>query len=80
MANKKIARLINNRCHFKCESCDDTKFNKMYEYQNISFVKGFVPHHFKQICGDCIYKKVYGTKFYQKKKKEGALDGKVQHL
>ena len=46
----------------------------MYEYQNVSFVRGFVPHHFKQLCGECIYKKVYGTKFYKKKKKEGSLD------
>ena len=74
MANKRIARLINNRLHFKCESCNDAKFAKMYEYKNVSFVRGFIPHHFKQICGDCIYKKVYGTKFYKKKKKEGSLD------
>jgi hypothetical protein len=46
----------------------------MYEYQSISFVVGYIPYHYKQICGDCIYKKVYGTKFYKKKKKEGSLD------
>ena len=74
MANKRLARLINHRCHFKCEYCEETKFAKMYEYKNVSFVRGFIPHHFKQLCGECIYKKVYGTKFYKKKKKEGALD------
>ena len=74
MDNKRIARLVQIRCHYKCESCDDTKFAKMYEYKNVSFVRGFIAHHFKQICGDCIYKKVYGTKFYKKKKKMGALD------
>ena len=74
MANYKIARIIKLRCHFKCDCCDDTKFAKMYEYQSISFVVGYIPHHYKQMCGDCIYKKVYGTKFYKKKKKEGSLD------
>ena len=46
----------------------------MYEYQSISFVVGYIPYHYKQMCGDCIYKKVYGTKFYKKRKKEGSLD------
>ena len=74
MSRHKIARLLKLREYFKCEICEDTKLSKMYEYQNVSFVRGFVPHHFKQLCGECIYKKVYGTKFYKKKKKEGLLD------
>ena len=74
MVQKRIARIINQRCHFKCDSCEETKFAKMYEYQNISFVRGFVPHHFKQICGDCIYRECYGTKNGKIKKKEGSLD------
>ena len=80
MVQKRLARIINQKCHFKCEDCEKTKLAKMYEYQSISFVVGYIPYHYKQMCGDCIYKKVYGTKFYKKKKKEGALDGKVQHL
>ena len=74
MDNKRIAKLVQVKCHFKCESCDDTKLGKMYEYKNTSFVTGYTPYHYKEMCGDCIYKKVYGTKFYKKKKKEGSLD------
>ena len=46
----------------------------MYEYRNVSFVRGYIPHHYKQVCGDCVYKKVYGTNFWKKNKKEGTLD------
>ena len=74
MPNYKIARLIKLKEHFRCEICESTKLAKMYEYQSISFVVGYIPKHFKKICGECIYKKVYGTKFYKKQKKEGSLD------
>ena len=74
MDNKRIAKLVQVKCHFKCESCDDTKLGKMYEYKNISFVRGFTPHHYKQLCADCIYRTAYGTKHWKRMKKEGALD------
>ena len=72
--NTRLARLVKHREHFKCEMCGKTKLAKMYEYRNISFVRGFTPHHYKQLCGDCIYKKVYGSRDYKIKKKEGTLD------
>jgi hypothetical protein len=74
MVQKTLRRLLSHKCYFKCEMCDNSKFSKMYEYQSVSFVRGYIPKHFKKICGDCIYKKVYGTKDYKKKKKEGVLD------
>jgi len=72
--NKRLARIIKQKDHFKCEMCEKTKMGKVYEYRNLSYVVGYVPRYYKQVCGDCIYRRVYGTKFYKKKKKEGSLD------
>ena len=74
MSSYKIAKLTKVRDYFTCELCGKLKMAKMYEYQSISFVRGYVPHHFKEVCGNCIYKQVYGTNLYKKKKKEGSLD------
>ena len=74
MPNYKTAKLVKNRDHFKCEMCDKLKMAKVYEYQSISYVRGYIPHHYKKLCADCIYKTAYGTKHWKKKKKEGALD------
>ena len=46
----------------------------MYEYQSISYVRGYVPLYYKEMCGDCIYREVYGNKTYRKMKKEKTLD------
>ncbi len=72
--NTRLARLVKHREHFKCEMCGKTKLAKMYEYRSISFVRDYIPPHLKKMCGDCIYRECYGTKFYKKKKKEGTLD------
>jgi len=45
----------------------------MYEYQAYSYISKYKPEHFKKVCGNCIYKEVYGRK-WRKKKKEGVLD------
>ena len=74
MTNKRLARLVEHKCRYKCEICENSKLGKMYEYRNVSFVRGYIPHHYKQVCGDCVYKKVYGTNFWKKNKKEGTLD------
>ena len=54
--------------------CGKLKMAKMYEYQSISFVKGYIPRHYKQLCGDCIYKAIFGSNKWKKEKKEGSLD------
>ena len=74
MPNDLIARIVNTNSHFNCEICGKTKLGKMYEYRDISYVRGYVPALLKKVCGDCIYKEVYGSKFYKIKKKEGTLD------
>ena len=74
MPNDLIAKKVGNSSHFNCEMCGKTKLGKMYEYKPISYVEGYIPPHLKQICVDCIYKEVYGSKFYKIKKKEGTLD------
>jgi len=74
VSSYKIAKLIKPFSNYKCEICNKHRMGKVYEYQSISFVRGYVPRHFKEMCGDCIYKEVYGTNLYKKKKKEGSLD------
>ena len=74
MGNYKIAKMVRLRNHFTCEMCGKNKLSKMYEYQSISFVRDYIPHHYKQMCRDCVYKKAYGTKLYKKKKEEKTLD------
>ena len=74
MDNKEIARIVKMREYFSCDICGKTKLAKMYEYQNVSYVRGYTPPFLKKVCGDCIYKECYGTNFYKKKKKEGTLD------
>ena len=74
MPSRRIARLIKNRDYFNCEMCGKYKMAKMYEYQNFSYIGGHVPHHYKKICANCIYRECYGTKNWKKKKKEGVLD------
>ena len=54
--------------------CGKNKLSKMYEYQSISYVRGYIPLHYKEVCADCIYKEVYGTKYFKKFKKEKTLD------
>ena len=75
MANYKIAKMVRHRNHFTCEMCGKHKLSKMYEYQSISYVRDYIPHHYKEMCGDCIYREVYGTKTCRKMKKEKTLDG-----
>ena len=74
MLNVRLARLIKLREFFKCEMCGKIRLTKMYEYRNCSFVKGYIPRHFREICGNCIYKECYGSNAWKKKKKEGTLD------
>ena len=74
MASYTIAKLIKQRNYFTCQMCVKHKLAKMYEYKSISIVKGYIPHHYKEICGDCIYKEVYGSKACRKMKKEKTLD------
>ena len=74
MPHFKIAKLVSHKSHFKCEMCGKIKMGKMYEYQSVSFVKGYIPKYYKQICGDCIYKTSYGSNKWKKEKKNGSLD------
>ena len=46
----------------------------MYHYQAYSYVPRYKPEYFKKVCGDCIYKEVFGSNFAKIKKKEGVLD------
>ena len=72
--NYNIAKLISHRASYTCQMCGKSKFDKMYEYQDYSYVPRYIPPHLKRICGNCIYREVYGTNLAKKKKKEGTLD------
>ena len=75
MPNYKVAKLSNGRGSFRCQSCDKYGMSKkMYKYQSVSYVKGYEPFYFTELCGDCIYRMVFGTKNYKKEKKNGSLD------
>ena len=74
MPSYKIARLLKVKFRFQCESCSKLKYAKMYEYQGAFFVEGHTPKHYKEICEDCIYKAIYGTKNWKIKKRERSLD------
>jgi len=77
MSDYKIARLVDRYAHYKCEMCDKYQMSKKkYEYKGISYVRGYIPRHFKELCANCIYREVYGTNLIKKKKKEGSLDVK----
>lgn len=72
-----VCRQIHNRTHFKCEICLRNKLSKVYEYQNISYVRGYEPPFFNNVCEQCVYMKVFGPKNWKKEKKKGTLDGNV---
>ena len=69
-----IAKLVSYRASYTCQMCGKPKFDKMYEYQDYSYVPRYIPPHLTKVCGDCIYKDIYGNNLWKKKKKEGALD------
>ena len=69
-----IARILKIRQDFTCEMCGKHRMAKMYEYKSQGVVKGYVHRHYKRICGDCIYKEVYGSKTCRIMKKEKTLD------
>tara|TARA_Y100000310_G_C20431223_1_gene691559 strand:- start:308 stop:544 length:237 start_codon:yes stop_codon:yes gene_type:complete len=72
--NYTIAKLIAYRRSFTCQMCYKQKFSEMYEYQAKTIVPRHKPEHFKKICGNCIYREVFGSKFAKIKKKEKVLD------
>lgn len=69
-----IAKLVLRRASYTCQMCGKPKFDKMYEYQDYSYVPRYTPPHLTKVCGDCIYKDVFGSNFWRKRKKEGVLD------
>ena len=69
-----VAKMVSYLASFTCQICGKSKYNKMYEYQAYSYVPRYKPEYFTNICGDCIYKDVFGGNLWKKKKKEGALD------
>tara|TARA_Y100001963_G_scaffold150970_1_gene233009 strand:- start:1529 stop:1759 length:231 start_codon:yes stop_codon:yes gene_type:complete len=76
MAFYNIARLIKVKYHFICQMCGLCKNGKLYQYKALSIVPRYKPS-LLEICEDCIYKEVYGSKTWRKMKKEGALNGNV---
>ena len=54
--------------------CGNSRLTSMYKYRSISYVEGYVPKTFNKVCKDCLYKEVFGTKNWKKKKKEDALE------
>lgn len=73
MSSFEIAKLIRLRFHFVCEMCGITKVGKLFKYKAYSYVPRYKPAAV-EICEDCIYKEVYSSKNWRKKKKEGALE------
>ncbi len=69
----KTAKMVSNRMSYTCVMCGKPKFNKMYEYQAYSYVSKYKPPYLKKVCGDCVYKEVFGNK-WKIKKREGVLD------
>ena len=69
-----VAKMVSHLTSFTCQICGKSKYNKMYEYQAYSYVPRYKPEYFTKICGDCIYKDVFGGNLWKKKKKEGVLD------
>ena len=69
----KVARIIRIKFYFICEMCGVSKNGKLFQYQALSLVPRYKPL-LLEICEDCIYKEVYGSKFWKKRKKEGALE------
>ena len=80
MLNYNVAKLVAYRISYVCEMCYKQKLDKMYEYQAIVIVPRYKPRYFKKICGNCIYKEVFGTNYYKAKKKEGVLDSDLRSM
>ena len=70
-----VVKLLSPRIHFTCEMCGTTANSKMYQYQAISMVPGYKPRLFNKMCRKCTYREIYGSKNYNKRMKEGVLDG-----
>ena len=68
-----IAKIVSRLASFTCQICGKSKYNKMYEYQAYSYSARYKPEYFTKVCGNCVYKEVFGNE-WKKKKKEGLLD------
>ena len=77
--NYNIAKMVAYKMSFTCQICGKPKFDKMYEYQDYSYVPRYKPKHFKKVCGICTYKEAFGNE-WKIKKKEGVLDENMQYL
>ena len=73
MAFYDIAKLMAIRIYFTCQMCGKTKTGKMYHYKSLCIVPRYKPP-LLEICEDCVYKEVYGSKTWRKMKKEGTLN------
>lgn len=70
-----IAKMVSYKASYTCQICYKSLWSKMYEYQPYAYSSRYKPEHFKKVCGDCVYKEVFGGNLWKIKKKEGVLDG-----
>ena len=73
MSRYQTAKMVSYKQSYTCQMCHKGIYNKMYEYQAYSFVSRYKPEYFTKICGNCIYKEVYG-KDWKANKRKGVLD------
>ena len=74
-----VAKMVSYRASYTCQICYKSRYNKMYEYQAYSYVPRYKPEYFTKVCGDCVYKSVYGH-LWKIKKKEGVLDSDLRSM
>ena len=51
-----IRELVRKKHKYNCEMCGQYISGPMYKYQNHSYVPGYVPRIFDEICRKCIYR------------------------
>ena len=67
------ARIIRVKYNFICEMCKKNKSGKLFQYKSYSYVSRY-KSPLLEVCEDCIYKEIYGGKFWRRKKKQKTLE------
>tara|TARA_Y100001973_G_C5064010_1_gene264181 strand:+ start:239 stop:460 length:222 start_codon:yes stop_codon:yes gene_type:complete len=73
MAVFNIAKIIRIKYHFICEMCGVSKNGKQFQYKAFSYVSTYKPP-LLEVCEDCVYKEIYGSKVWRKMKIQKVLE------
>jgi len=76
IAKGNLVEFLNEAEHSTCKMCGTTKRQAIYKFRYAQYISDHIPELLNPVCRKCVYKSVYGSKYFNKKMKERTLDGK----